>query len=587
MSINLMSGGRSEYVISIPREAEAPILFAAEELSRYLCRIGGTELPIQIAARQARSIVLSQSLKADSPDAFTIRTEGKKLLLSGASPRGVLYAAYTFLEDCLGCAWLKPGDEHVPDLDEITIGELDIFQQPSFRNRIVVHFRYYRDTALAQIDWMGKRKLNVSFIAINERLDRWDSEQTRERVLPELEKRGIELRTPGHSFLAWLPPTEYFDKHPEYFSLINGERRSDRFVCLSNPDVPREMAKNIACFVEANPETRVITLWHTDRGDEFCECDDCRKVFDPVERALSYGFAAERALGSDNGDVDGDVVSPEYVPSTTAGELALVNSVAAHLEASHPELLIETLAYGRNYNPSRHVKPHANVLINYAVFDKLLAPENATTPVAQGDFHKPTRDYINAWKEQARHFSIYEYYGLFHDFTPLWEVMAKDMKYYRRLGVEGISSEIAGWNELHLYTFARLSWNCDLPWRDILRQYCEAAYGEAADFLFEYWTILQSGGLDWNWNFYRYKKVTAEKPLRAVFAERRNDTAWQSCETTCRNLLRQANQLYMHMPILTGSPASRSLKPLERIRQVQARWEEVPIPWMSIPAELI
>lgn len=41
-----------------------------------------------------------------------------------------------------------------------------------------------------------------------------------------------------HSFHDLISADEYFDSHPEYFSLVNGKRRKEGTqLCLTNPDV--------------------------------------------------------------------------------------------------------------------------------------------------------------------------------------------------------------------------------------------------------------------------------------------------------------------------------------------------------------
>ena len=575
MSIALIAKGHSAYVISLRKNAEPPERFAAEELRRYLHRIGGADLPMETESGRARVIRLTPTWKSVSPDAFSIQTRATKLILSGASLRAVLYAVYTFLEECLGCAWLRPGEETIPNLAEVIVGPLDIRQQPSFRDRILVHFQYYRARALEQIDWAAKQKLNISFLCINHDLPLWDAEQTRERVIPELRKRGMELRTPGHSFFTWLPPSKYFKTHPEYFTLKDGRRHANKYVCVSNPAVAREMAKNIRIFLRTNPEVKVITLWHTDLFEGFCECEPCRALIDSSERSFGYMYT----------NSCGDLRWTTPGLSTTRAEVCFLNRVAEQIERSHPDVLVESLAYATNNNPTCHDKPRRNVLVGFAVFDKLLAPEHALTPIAEGRFHKPAREYIREWRRQSNHFYIYEYYGLFHDFTPLWNTMAKDFRFYRKLGVDGISTEIAGWNELHMHVFAKLAWNCRQPWRRIVRSYCEGAYGPAADLMFEYWMALQAAALPWNWNRKQANHVSEKNPLRKWFYARQNPK-WKRTDSRCRALLRQANQLLRLLPLARESArSSAGPTPLDRVRCVQARWDEVPATWWRTPAD--
>ncbi|GAH91421.1 unnamed protein product, partial [marine sediment metagenome] len=52
----------------------------------------------------------------------------------------------------------------------------------------------------------------------------------------------------------------YYQDHPEYFALVNGERKvtdsksHGNQLCTSNPDVIQEVAKNMIAVLDAEPE---------------------------------------------------------------------------------------------------------------------------------------------------------------------------------------------------------------------------------------------------------------------------------------------------------------------------------------------
>ena len=49
---------------------------------------------------------------------------------------------------------------------------------------------------------------------------------------------GVESYWGVHTFYPLMPPAEFFNDHPEYYSLIDGKRIHDHAqLCLSNPDV--------------------------------------------------------------------------------------------------------------------------------------------------------------------------------------------------------------------------------------------------------------------------------------------------------------------------------------------------------------
>jgi hypothetical protein len=417
---------------------------------------------------------------------------------------------------------------------------------------------------------MAKRKLNISFIAPNHNLALLDKYDARNRLIPELRKRGMELRGVGHAFFAWLPPDRYFKKHPEYFSMIDGKRKADTSLCVSNPAVARAVARNIGRFADAYPEFTVISLWHNDLSG-WCQCEPCRAMLDPKEQTISVGNAQSQNQST---------TWPSAGKSTTAAEMAFVNQVAVYLERTHPKLKLETLAYGSNLNPSRRVKPRRNVYCGLAVFDKCLAPENVVLPITKGP-NRPNSIDILGWRAQSREFYVYEYYGLFHDFTPLLDVMSKDFRWYRRIGVDGISSEIGVWNELHLYAFSKFAWNHRLTADEVLRAYCNSAYGTVADVMYGHWDRLRKAKLDWNWNAGKVKIARVSGvPPRRWFEGRRRQPKWKRCEAACREILTNTCERLLRSSLQSKSLAVHTdNKVLARVRSVLARWSEMPPAW--------
>ncbi|MBI4026612.1 MAG: DUF4838 domain-containing protein [Verrucomicrobia bacterium] len=574
MNLSLISKGRSSYVISIRKNAEEPERFAAEELSRYLHQISGARLPIEIKSPRSHVIQIEATLKAKQTDAFTIQTRANKLLLGGASSRAALHAVYTFLEDQLGCGWIKPGDDQIPEMDEVRIGKLDVRREPSFASRVLVHFPYIRAKALMQIDWMAKQKLNALLLATNNDLGPWERGEVRDRLIPEIRKRGLELRGTGHAFFAWVPPAKYFKKHPEYFALLGGKREADpqkSSLCLSNPAVAREIARNMARFAKKNPEVQVITLWGNDTTG-WCECDGCRAMDIPKETCASFSNSHKHGR---------NFARRTAAISITKSQLAFVNRVAELVEETNPELQIETLAYGQNYNPSPHAAPRKNVLAGFAMFDKLLSSQHALLPTHHRA-NQPIPDYIRRWRKQTKRFYLYEYFALFHAFTPLLDVMSKDFKWYRSVGVHGISSETAMWNELHMYAFAKLAWNSSLTADEILRHYCSRAYGSVADMMFQHWNLLRESRLQWNYDV--TVRAIQKLPVERWFEQQRANPRWKRCETACLALLEQAISRLQKSPLSPSRLAAQTdARIVERIRDVRSRWSETPWPWYRVP----
>lgn len=575
--LQLAAQCRSDYAIVVSPQAGETELFAAQELQKYLRRISGVTLPLVRRPRSRQTIRLGSAARLApelghrESDAFIVRTCRDHLLLAGASPRATLYAVYGFLEDVLGCAWLKPGDEQVPQRNTIRIASLNRTETPDFTRRMVIHFPCVGERLPGEIDWMAKVRLNESFLAINGDLPLWDEMRVRERILPELRKRGMEVRMPGHAFAAWLPPSRYLRKHPDWFALIDGQRHAAS-LCISNPAVAREVARNIRIFADANPEVRTIALWHNDCGG-WCQCPTCRswqrtdEVCDSYLNALFFGHKRRQPLRT---------------PALTGAEMRFVNAVAERVAETHPHVMIETLAYGSNYAPSREVTPHRNVLVGLALFEKLLEPRDAHFPITSTRLSNrtPVR-YLREWWRQTDRLYVYEYFGLFHDFSPLWDVMQADFQFYQRNGIREISSESATWNELHMGWYAKLAWNCRSRIDDGLRRSCRAAYGVAGDTMLQFWQTLRRAGLQWD--FGQVEFGLGKVRFADWDARRKRDRVWKRHAPSCERLLDEAVRVLTATP-LAREPLERhtNLKALDRVRRVRSRWTEPPLPWFGM-----
>ncbi len=72
-------------------------------------------------------------------------------------------------------------------------------------------------------------------------------------------------------------------------------------------------------------------------------------------------------------------------------------------------------------------------------------------------------------------------------------IWGEDMPYYYRMGVIGHNNEQdKAWSILgpHNYIMARLGWDVDLDWRQLLREYCERAFGDGAEPMVQYYLLL-------------------------------------------------------------------------------------------------
>ncbi|MCW5977909.1 MAG: DUF4838 domain-containing protein [Bryobacteraceae bacterium] len=533
--LTLASHGRSEYVIVTGAAPETPERFAAQELQKYIRLISGSTLPIQNQGGGLKRILIGSAagsiagLDKGGVDSFVVRINDGRIVLAGASPRGTLFSVYYFLEKYLGCGWLVPGDEYVPRADEVTVpAKVEDSESPAFAYRAISLFPYadsqigdrLRSNALFtyallqvtkdRIDWAAKNRLNYVHPCVNEAGPAlWEKVNSREQIVPEVTKRGLGLHYGGHSYFAWLPPEKYFASHPEYYTAVqNGKPQS---LNLANPEVAEVMAKNIAEFLEKNPEISIVTVWMND-APAVCTTPGCLEMEGTLRLSVSN--------------------PPDSYPpmlSFSNASLKFTNAVAKILSKTHPEVVVNHLAYNELIDAPTNVRPEPNVLVAFAPIQRAqfrIGAEAGYFRPLKDPENEVNRQYlaeIRKWMALSRNFYVWDYYSLWWtlgDNRPRWqfpvmETIEADLKFYRdELRLKHVSSEIADWHEENMYVYTKLAWNPDLSWREALADFCRRSYGPAADEMREHWLVLQSAKGDW---FHR--RAECEGLLRKALAK--------------------------------------------------------------------
>ena len=419
-------------VIYMPEQPAPPISFAAEELQRYLQRMTGLRLGISraIALRGSHTLVLATESPAQQPasrpaagarerrvdglDNFTIGVDTANITLTANSPRTVLSAVYALLAQ-LGCQWsLDSAGERVPRL-ATSVLELDPGDHaPHFTVRgycsdiMTWHYTQpeYLQAHLEEdrpfIDGMAKTGANAFFYIRHP----FDTQLTIPELLPDFERRGIDLEYGGHVMPLLLPREEY-RRHPEYFPQAPDGRRTDHGnLCTSSVGALATASANAVRYVREHPEMCVLHIWGADlwRGG-WCHCAACRRV-SVQDQSLRVCNAVARALA------DAGVARP-----------------------------VCYLAYHDTIEPAVTVRPEDNVTMEFAPRERCYRhaindPECATNR----RYATALERYLEWFRGRGR---LFEYYGdaiLFAGCAvPLSQVVAADLAYYQRLGIQEIT----------------------------------------------------------------------------------------------------------------------------------------------------
>lgn len=455
-SLVIADRGRSDYTIVIATNASPSERHGAEELQMFLQQISGAKLPIATDADPVDGpmILVGRSKKLDGlgidigfsslgKEGFVIRTVPPHLVLAGGRLRGSMYAVYTFLEDYLGCRWFSSKVSRIPKRERIQIGHINDRQVPALEYREP----FYWDAFDA--DWAARNKMNST----SARLD---------------EARGGKIRYKGfvHTFYSLLPPDQYFDKHPEYYAMVNGKRRHDRAqLCLTNPDVVRLVAEKVKQWLRESPDTDIVSVSQNDWGG-WCECPKCK------------------ALDEKEG-------------SHSATVLNFVNQVADIIGKEFPDVAIDTLAYSYTRKPPKTIHARPNVIVRLCTIECCFSHPLATDDYPQ---NASFRDDIVKWSKLAKRLYIWDYVTSFANYLvpfPNFDVLQPNIKFFVDHNVRGIFEEGnyqspgGEFAELRAYVLAKCLWNPDYDAHEAIDEFLEGYYGPAAPPIRKYIDMLQ------------------------------------------------------------------------------------------------
>lgn len=284
-TVELARDGRALLAVTVGPDASAATRETAAELARYLGRISGAEFGVE-AGDGSRGIVVGRPadfarlpfpVEFDAGpfrrECYLIRSRAGGLYLLGATDLAVSHAAWDLLHR-LGYRQFFPGDtwEVVPKLPRPAIA-VDERQAPAFHARRIWY------------NW-GTWGYN------DEPYRRWCR---RNRVA-----QGFELRS-GHAYEGIIQANRAeFDRHPEYFALVGGERKTrggDAKFCISNPGLRRLVVDHAIRQFREHPDADSISMDPSDGGG-WCECAACGRMGGVSDRVVTLANAVAEAINA-------------------------------------------------------------------------------------------------------------------------------------------------------------------------------------------------------------------------------------------------------------------------------------------------
>ncbi len=441
--------------IVIPQNASPSEIYGAEEFQSHFFLASNIRLPIvnqsniTSGGKQHIFIGSSPAMSASNvgfstdefgQEDFRIIVRDDNIAIAGqsqAQTRGTLYGVYTFLEDYVGVRFLTVDHTYVPKIRTWrVIGPLDRFYHPPLRFRWSYYGETNRNPTFAT-------QIRVNTVTTDAKLGG---------------KTGLNLI--NHSFMHHLSSQEYGKEHPEYFALVDGERKLEMGgggpeLCLTNPNVLRIVTNSVLDDIKKNPNIENISVSQND-NNKYCRCSQCAAI--------------DKREGTPMGSI-----------------LTFVNSVADEVVKEYPDVMVGTLSYWYSRKPPKTIRPRPNVQIQLCSIECcMLHPINDPKCEKNVQFCQDLAD----WGKMCNHISIWNYNTNFRNYLlpcPNLRVIEPNIRYFVANNAVGIFMQAAGnahgaeLSDLRNYVMANLLWDPTKSSRKLIDEFLDLHYGRSAE----------------------------------------------------------------------------------------------------------
>jgi hypothetical protein len=493
--------GADSPVIVIPKDPTPVENYAAAELQEHL-KLASGAAPKIISGTSPGSpaFYIGRSAPGElpkfKPDEIMLKSlPDGSIILAGGESHGTLYAVYELLEKYYGVRWWTSTDTFVPKVAKLSIPKnVDIRYVPP----VLIRECFYDDV-----------------IHHPKFASRLRSNGHRNRLSKEM---GGHFEIIGfvHTFGKMIPPKVYFDKHPEWFSEIDGKRCSKRGVqlCLSNPEVVEVLTQKVLEKLRKHPDPRVISVSQNDFYMQ-CKCAKC--------------VAIDKEEGSPAGTL-----------------LRAINKVAEAVEKEFPNVRVETLAYQYTQPAPKITRPRHNVLVRLCTIRL-----DYSQPIEAKGANEPTRASLDEWAKIAPELAVWNYVTNYWNYFlphPILRNLDDHIRYFAKCkaqyifeqGITSAGDQLGDFAPMRAWVIAKLLWNPQLKGEALIDEFLLGYYGpKVAPVLKKYLWLLED-------------EIAAEDKYK-FGCYHRNTKGWLTIPTLikARELMRQARELAADDPELS------------------------------------
>lgn len=520
-----MSITQVRWLRSDSRDSDLALAYAARQLSQYVERLTGKSWGTKSAKTYRGSdgtswLGVCNTLPeppsgaltpAPWDDGFAVWAADDQLFVAGRNARSVLFGVYAFLES-QGVRFLRPGSggEIIPPLDDITLPEEPIVDEPRYRHRgLCFEGAPSINHALAVVDWAAKNRFNTIFLQFFSGryfYNRWYEHKYNtlyrghevsdaqalaldERIIAAMKRRGQVFHRVGHSWTSaafdmprsgWVTAddAEIPEEFAHFPAEVEGERKLfhgipiNTEICYSYKPAFDRFVENIVQYSEEHPEVDVVHVWLSDAPNNKCECEECREL------NISDWYAK------------------------------VINALSAELSKRAPDTRFVFLCYFELLWAPEKVTiedPNGKAIMMFAPISRCYGHALNDPDCTDGEtWERPELNQFSAshrnayfidrlaeWRKVFQGDSFdFDYHLMWANWrqctdTQVARIIWEDLKVLKGLELDGIVSCQSFRNfypsGLAMAALAQGLWNPDDSWEDFRRRYLETAYGPHAD----------------------------------------------------------------------------------------------------------
>lgn len=260
----------------------------------------------------------------------------------------------------------------------------------------------------------------------------------------------------GHSFYELLRPSDYFQKHPEYFALYEGQRNAAS-LCMTNQSALDIICEKITTIIEQKPEAQFFSISQNDEA-VYCNCEACD------------------SLNQNYGGPQGSLYF-------------FLNKIARRF----PKTKFSTLAYAHTYRAPEKLSIAPNIHTLFCPIEL-----NRAKAITENPKSAAILEVLKKWGATNAQLFLWDYTVEFTNYLspfPNWNSFSKNYQLFEQqqlkgLFVQGYADVPGDFYELRQYLLAKLLWNSRSDLEELTNDFLKGFYGDGAPFIKKYLDLL-------------------------------------------------------------------------------------------------